>query len=258
MEVVALHLLHRQFTVVTDHESLTKLMIQRNLNGRQQRWLMHISRFEFKIEYKPGVKNFLADYLSRIYEGTAGPLDISLKDPTVDYDSLELPDPTQPLQINTSYAFATEFSLESDNTMYNSGEAQTSPTLTSSDSINRCRPEYLMDEITRNAVTHSQKRKGSTSWPATSSPPSNDSRISIGHSWGDNRTLPITSEIERCHSEMSWMSYTNDECEIHENDKEGTSYWAKDLKVRKQSKKAKGKEKDRTSTSNRALEEGRL
>jgi len=41
--------------------------------------------------------------------------------------------------------------------MYHSGEAQTSPTLTSSDSINRCRPEYLMDEITSNAVTRSQK-----------------------------------------------------------------------------------------------------
>jgi len=27
------HLLHRQFTVVTDHESLTKLMTQKNLNG---------------------------------------------------------------------------------------------------------------------------------------------------------------------------------------------------------------------------------
>jgi len=80
--------------------------------------------------------------------------------------------------------------------MYYSGEAQTSPTLTSRDSINRCRPEYLMDEITSNAVTRSQKRKASASSPATPSAPSNDSRISIGNSWGDNRTLPICSEIE--------------------------------------------------------------
>jgi len=94
MEAFTPHLLHRQFTVVTDHESLHKLMTQKNLNGRQQKWLMHISHFEFEIEYQPGAKNFLADYLSRIYEGTPRLLDISLKDPTIHYDSLELPDPT--------------------------------------------------------------------------------------------------------------------------------------------------------------------
>jgi len=86
---------------------------------------------------------------------------------------------------------------EQDDGMYQSGEAQTSPTLTSSDSISGCRPEYLMDEITSNAVTRSQKRKASASSPATSSAASNDSGISIGNSWGDNRTLPISSEMER-------------------------------------------------------------
>jgi len=80
MEAFAPHLLHRHFTVVTDHESLTKLMTQKNLNGRQQRWLTHIRHFDFKIEYPTGGKNFLADYLSRIHEGTPGPLDINLKD----------------------------------------------------------------------------------------------------------------------------------------------------------------------------------
>jgi len=35
MEAFAPHFLHRQFTVVTDHESLTKLMTQKILNGRQ-------------------------------------------------------------------------------------------------------------------------------------------------------------------------------------------------------------------------------
>jgi len=143
MEAFAPHSLHRQFTVVTDHESLTKLMTQKNLNGRQQRWLTDITHFDFEIEYHPGATNFLADYLSRIHEGTPGRLDISLKDPTIDYDSLELPEPTQPLLISTSFASSTEFSIESDDAMYHSGEAQTSPTLTSSDSISRCRPEYV-------------------------------------------------------------------------------------------------------------------
>jgi len=256
MEAFAPHLLHRQFTVVTDHESLTKLMTQKNLNRRQQRWLTHISDFDCKIEYEPGAKNFLADYLSGIYFGTLRPLDISLKERTIDYESLELPDPIKPLQINTSYASSSDFGIASDDVMYHSGEAQTSPTLTSSDSISRCRPEYLIDEITGNAVTRSPKRKALASLPAISSAASNNSRISIGNSWGDNRTLPISSEMERGHSEMSCMSCTHHGCEIYEKEKEDAGYWPKDPQVRKQSKKIKRKEQDRTSTSNTALEAG--
>ena len=52
------------------------------------------------------------------------------------------------------------------------------------------------------------------------------------------------------------MSCTDDGCEIHKNEKEGAGYWPKDPKVRKQSKKTKRKEQDRTSTSNTALEAG--
>jgi len=52
------------------------------------------------------------------------------------------------------------------------------------------------------------------------------------------------------------MSCTDDGCEIHKNEKEGAGYWPKDPRVRKQSKKTKRKEQDRTSTSNTALEAG--
>jgi len=55
---------------------------------------------------------------------------------------------------------------------------------------------------------------------------------------------------------MSWMSCTDDGCETHKNEKESADYWPKDPKVRKQSKKTRRKEQDRTSTSNTALEEG--
>jgi len=105
-------------------------------------------------------------------------------------------------------------------------------------------------------LTHSQKRRASASSPPTSSAPTraNDSRILIGYSWGDNRTLPISSEMERQHSEMSWMSCTDDGCGIYKNEKEGAGYWPKDLKIQKQSKKTKRKEQDRTSTSNVARE----
>jgi len=93
-----------------------------------------LSHFDFKIEY-----------LLRIHEGTPGPLDISFKDSTIDYDSLELPEPTQLLQIKTSYAYSTDFSIQSDDLSYHSGEAQKPPSLISSDSISHCRPEYLME-----------------------------------------------------------------------------------------------------------------
>ena len=55
---------------------------------------------------------------------------------------------------------------------------------------------------------------------------------------------------------MSWMSGTDHRGGIHKNEKEGAGYRPKDPKVRKQSKKTKRKEQDRTSTSNTALEAG--
>jgi len=113
-----------------------------------------------------------------------------------------------------------------------------------------------MDEITSNAVTRTPKRMASASSKATSSPAGRNSRISIGNSWGENSTLPITTEIGRQHSEMSGMSGTDDWCEIHKNEKQGAGYWPKDTKVHKQRKKTKRKEQDRTATSNTVREEG--
>ena len=56
MESFAHLLLHKHFTVITNHKGLTKLMTQKNLNGRQQRWLTHISKFDYQIEYQQGAK----------------------------------------------------------------------------------------------------------------------------------------------------------------------------------------------------------
>jgi len=52
------------------------------------------------------------------------------------------------------------------------------------------------------------------------------------------------------------MSCTDDWGEIHKNEKEAAGYGPKDPKVRKQSKKPKRKEQDRTPILNTALEEG--
>ena len=195
MESFAHLLLHRHFTVVTDHESLTKLMTQKNLSRRQQRWLTHISKYDFEIEYQPRAKSFLADYLSRIHETESGPGDITLRDPTAETEALPS---ARSRGIHTDYMSSREYSAESEDAMTQTNH---SPTLTSRESIYRTSPDYLMNKISTNAVTRSQKRKT----PPQSSPSltSNDSRISIGNSWGDTVTLPIPSEMERRHSAIS-------------------------------------------------------
>ena len=168
MESFADLLLHRHFTVVTDHESLTNLVTQKNLKGRQQRWLTHIRKYNYEIEYQLGAKNFLADYLSRICEANSGPKDITLKDPTL---GVKEPRPSaRSLSIHTHYTSSREYSAESENAMTQTNH---SPTLTSRESIYRTSPDYLMKEISSHAGTRSQRRKT----PPQSSPSatSNDS-----------------------------------------------------------------------------------
>jgi transposase InsO family protein len=56
-----------QFRWYTDHKGLIHLLKQKNLTGRQARWIEKISEFDFEIIYVPGTSNILADALSRIY-----------------------------------------------------------------------------------------------------------------------------------------------------------------------------------------------
>jgi hypothetical protein len=56
-----------RFIWVTDHKGLIHLLNQKNLSGRQARWMEKISSFDFEIRYIPGTENVLADALSRIY-----------------------------------------------------------------------------------------------------------------------------------------------------------------------------------------------
>ena len=50
--------------VLTDHNNLKKFMETTRLSGRQIRWAQELSRYDFKINYRPGSKN-PADALSR-------------------------------------------------------------------------------------------------------------------------------------------------------------------------------------------------
>ena len=51
----------------TDHKGLTYLLNQRNLSGRQARWLEKISSFSYEVVYIAGSENVVADALSHIY-----------------------------------------------------------------------------------------------------------------------------------------------------------------------------------------------
>lgn len=60
-----------KFRWLTDHKGLTHLLNQKNLSGRQARWIEKISSFDFEVVYVPGSENVLADALSRIYSSDA-------------------------------------------------------------------------------------------------------------------------------------------------------------------------------------------
>ena len=199
MESFSHLVLHRHLTVVTDHESLTKLITEKNLNRRQQRWLSHISKYDYEIKYQLGAKNFPAGYLSRIHEAHSEPEDITLKDPTLDKKE---PTPgARSLSIHTHYTSSREYSAESENTMT---QTKRFPTLTSGESNYPTIPDYFMNEISSHAVTRSQKRN----FPPQSSASvtSNDSQISIGNTWGGTVTLPIRSEMQGRHTAISCRS----------------------------------------------------
>lgn len=51
--------------VITDHKALEYFMKSRLLSRRQARWSEFLSRFHFKICYRPGTQNGIADVLSR-------------------------------------------------------------------------------------------------------------------------------------------------------------------------------------------------
>ena len=59
------------FRWYTDHKGLIHLLNQRNLSGRQARWIEKISMFDFEVIYVPGAQNILSDALSCIYSFNA-------------------------------------------------------------------------------------------------------------------------------------------------------------------------------------------
>jgi len=223
---------NRHFTVVTDHESLTKMMTQKSLSGRQQRWITFLSQFNFGIEYQPGTENFLADYLSRIHEGNPSSTDITLRDPTSQGSKTDALSDTPALSIGTHYASSLDYPTYSEDAMYYARDEKPSPTLTSYNSILRSSPEYLLNEAASFAVTGSQtsQRPSNKRKDPPQSSPSTCPTNSADSYWEDSGISPSPSEQEKEHLETSWRSCTNDDCEPHSEEKAQASYWPKDLR----------------------------
>ena len=55
----------REFVVRTDHQSLKYLLDQRLSTIPQHHWVAKLLGFDFRVEYKPGAANVVADALSR-------------------------------------------------------------------------------------------------------------------------------------------------------------------------------------------------
>ena len=204
---------NRHFIVVTDHESLIKIMTEKGLSGRQQRWLTFLGEFDFGIEFQPGTENLLADFLSTIHEGKPYSTDITLRDSTSQGSQTDtLPD-TPALSIDTHYASSLDYPTDSEDAMYYASDEKPSPTLTSYNSILRSSIEYLMNEAASFAVTRSQTSQSPSnkckdlpqSSPSTSPTDRTDSY------WEESVISPSPSEQEREHSETSWWSCTDND-----------------------------------------------
>ena len=58
-------LLGTEFVLQTDHAPLTCITVGRTQNARLTRWALILQQFNFKVEYIKGIRNNVADYLSR-------------------------------------------------------------------------------------------------------------------------------------------------------------------------------------------------
>ena len=65
--------------IFTDHKSLQYLFTQKDLNGRQRRWLELLKDYDLSIRYHPGKANVVADALSRKSMGSLAYLDADMR-----------------------------------------------------------------------------------------------------------------------------------------------------------------------------------
>ncbi len=54
-----------RFTIRTDHQQLTSVFKQRTKSPRMCRWILEMRDYHYRVEFKPGKRNVVADQLSR-------------------------------------------------------------------------------------------------------------------------------------------------------------------------------------------------
>lgn len=60
------YLLGREFFLQTDHRALKWMQSMQSHNSRILRWCLALQPYHFVLEYCPGRRNLIADYLSRL------------------------------------------------------------------------------------------------------------------------------------------------------------------------------------------------
>ena len=60
-------LLGRKIVIIMDHQTLEFFNTQWSMSLRQTRWYEYLSRFDYSIQYVEGLRNVVADALSRMY-----------------------------------------------------------------------------------------------------------------------------------------------------------------------------------------------
>src|SRR6202012_1418967 len=63
------------FDIFNDHRNLTYFMGAQNLNRRQARWSLYLSRFNFLMHHRPGKSAGKPDALSRRVDHQSGSID---------------------------------------------------------------------------------------------------------------------------------------------------------------------------------------
>lgn len=58
------YLIHREFVIFSDHESLSQLHSQKRINARHARWIDFLQQYTFVLKHKAGIENRVVDALS--------------------------------------------------------------------------------------------------------------------------------------------------------------------------------------------------